>query len=204
MFYVYKITNKLNQKIYIGKSNDPLKRYRIHLKIAKGGKDKYPRKFQAIHAAIVKYGIDNFSFEILHSVNTELESFNLESKIIISLKELKIPTYNLSNGGEGNSGWRHTLASKKKMSDSRKGKTFTLEHRQALSEAQSGNKHSQFGKHQTTSWKEAKSKLTAEQVKEIKSLLTLKVKQKDIAKKYNVNASTVSMIKHHQIWSEVT
>jgi group I intron endonuclease len=193
--------NKLNEKIYIGKSKDALKRYRIHLKIAKGGKEKYPRKFQAIHAAISKYGIENFTFEILHETKTEIQSFDLEVKEISLIPFNK--KYNLSDGGEGNSGWKHTDVSKSKMSKSRKGKTFTEEHKEALSKAQSGNLHSQFGKHQTIKWKEAKSKLTAEQVKEIKSLLTLKIKQKEIAKKYNVSVPTVSMIKHGKIWSDI-
>jgi predicted GIY-YIG superfamily endonuclease len=42
---IYKITNLINGKIYIGKSKDYLKRFRTHIKIAKGGKENYPRKY---------------------------------------------------------------------------------------------------------------------------------------------------------------
>ena len=204
MFYVYCIKNKLNGKVYVGKSKDAIKRFRIHLKIAKGGKEKYSRKFHAIHAAITKYGIENFSFEILYKTLTESESFELEAKTISHLKENNLPTYNLSNGGEGNSGWHHTPESRLKMSKARKGKKFSLEHCKALSEAQSGEKHSQFGTHQTTKWKEAKAKLTALQVREIKQLLLLKTPYKKIAEIYKISISLISQIKRNKIWKEIT
>jgi group I intron endonuclease len=203
LFYVYKITNKISGKVYVGKAKDALKRFRIHLKIAKGGKEKYPRKFHAIHAAIVKYGIENFSFEISREVETEQEAFTLEKEIILHLKSNNLPTYNLSDGGEGNSGWQHTEEAKRKMSKSRKGKTFSEEHKQALSAAQSGELHSQYGKHQTIEWKENKSKLTAKQVKEIKNLLAEGIRQYDIAKSYRVSEALISLIKHGKIWSDV-
>lgn len=202
MFYVYCITNKLNKKVYIGKSKDALKRFRIHLKIVKGGKEKYPRKYHAIHAAITKYGIENFTFEILHEINTETKAFDLEMKEISFIDLDK--RYNLSNGGEGNSGWKHTEKSKKKMSKARKGKKFTTEHRAALSAAQLGELHSQYGKHQSITWKENKSKLTASQVKEIKKMLIEKQQSsRKISKMFNVSEATISMIKSGKIWSDI-
>jgi group I intron endonuclease len=204
MFYVYKITNKISGKVYVGKAKDALKRFRTHLKIAKGGKEKYPRKFHAIHAAMVKYGIDSFTFEIFREVETECEAFLVEQKTILDLKINNLPTYNLSNGGEGNSGWQHTEEAKQKMSKSRKGKIFTEEHKQALSAAQSGKLHSQYGKHQTIEWKENKSILTALQVKEIKNLLSKGILQCEIAKSYHVSQGTISYIKNGKTWSDVT
>lgn len=203
MFYVYRITNKLNNKVYIGKAKDALKRFRVHLKIAKGGKKIYPRKFQAIHAAIAKYGIDNFTFEIMHEVQTEQESFDLETKIILEIKSNNLPNYNLSDGGEGNSGWHHTNEARLKMSEARKGKVFSREHKLALSEAQRGEKSFMFGTHLTTGWKESIGKLNATQVSEIRKLLSEKMKARTIAQTYGVSESLISMIKHQKIWSEI-
>jgi len=203
MFYVYKLTNKSNFKSYIGKSNDALKRLRTHIKISKGGKAKYPRKFHAIHAAIAKYGIESFYFEILHQVESEEQAFELETNEILKIRKLGINVYNLSDGGEGNSGWHHTNESKLKMSITRKGRVFSSEHKKALSKAQSGNKHSQFGKHQDISWKEKKSKLTSKQVSDIKYLIKIGTKQSLIANTYGVSISTISMIKSGKIWNEV-
>ena len=39
MFYVYRITNKLNNKVYLGKAKDVVKRFHVHMKVAKGGKE---------------------------------------------------------------------------------------------------------------------------------------------------------------------
>ena len=60
-YIVYKFTNKLTGKSYIGKTTRRLERRRNdHIYKAKRG---YTDKF---HQAIYYYGIDNFDAEILH------------------------------------------------------------------------------------------------------------------------------------------
>lgn len=201
MFQVYKLTNKVNGKIYIGKSKDYLKRFKIHIKIAKGGKEKYPRKYQAIHAAIKKYGKINFILELLYEVNSEKESFDLEREIITFNKVNKIPSYNLSDGGEGNSGWKHSVVSKQKMSDVRRGKSHSEDHCKSLSEAQKGEKSFMYGTHLPIKWKESIGKLTYNDVNKIRKLISEKVKYKEISKNFNISQSTISMIKHNKIWN---
>lgn len=69
MIGVYKITNLINNKIYIGQSVDIKKRWRAHKRQAFiMGKeyDKY------LYRAFRKYGIDNFSFEIIEECAREL------------------------------------------------------------------------------------------------------------------------------------
>ena len=61
MIGIYKITNKINGKIYIGQSNDIKRRFLEHTY-----RDKLP-----IDIAIKKYGKENFSFEILEECPTE-------------------------------------------------------------------------------------------------------------------------------------
>ena len=63
MYSVYKITNLINQKAYIGSSVRVEKRWKEHINCSKREKDKkynYP-----LYQAFRKYGIENFSFEVL-------------------------------------------------------------------------------------------------------------------------------------------
>ena len=53
---IYKVTNKINGKVYIGQSVDIGKRWRQHM-TAKD--DIY------FHKAIQKYGLDNFIWEVI-------------------------------------------------------------------------------------------------------------------------------------------
>ncbi len=55
--YVYQITNLINNKKYIGITNNYIKRWSNH----KSGNSKN----MVIGRAIEKYGIENFKFEIL-------------------------------------------------------------------------------------------------------------------------------------------
>ena len=57
---LYKITNVINGKSYIGQSVDPKKRFASHINRSKNDSDNSP-----IHSAIKKYGKENFTLEIL-------------------------------------------------------------------------------------------------------------------------------------------
>jgi group I intron endonuclease len=101
-FCIYLITNLVNGKIYVGKSNDPQVRWRDHKKIATGGKDKYPTEFFAVHAALHKYGIDKFKFEIIEEFDSEDESYKAETRWIeFYQSDNKNNGYNCNKGGKG-------------------------------------------------------------------------------------------------------
>lgn len=67
---IYKITNKLNGKIYIGQSINPFKRFKQHCYNTQIYKS-------LINEAINKYGKENFLFEILES---DIENYNEREK----------------------------------------------------------------------------------------------------------------------------
>ena len=91
MFYtIYKITNKLNNKFYIGKhkTNDL--------------DDGYMGSGTLLHRAYQKYGTDNFTKEIILLCETESEMNNKEKELVVVDPRI---SYNLTGGGYGN--WNH-------------------------------------------------------------------------------------------------
>src|SRR5690606_32462862 len=79
---VYKITNKINQKIYIGITKRSLEqRWNAHIKDSKTSQ-------YAIHRAIRKYGLKNFIIEKINAANSLEEALNKESGLIESLDSM--------------------------------------------------------------------------------------------------------------------
>ena len=90
MFYtVYKITNHINNKIYIGKHR------------TKDLNDKYMGSGKAIYLAIKKYGKENFTKEILFVYDNEQE-MNIKEKELVNENFVRSKqSYNISLGGKG-------------------------------------------------------------------------------------------------------
>jgi group I intron endonuclease len=99
--YVYKLTNKVNGKVYVGKSNNPSERLIRHFSTAKTGSDQN-HKYQLIHKAIAKYGKENFVFKILEECMSEQIAYEQEMAWIEKLKsnDRKFG-YNQNEGGLG-------------------------------------------------------------------------------------------------------
>jgi len=192
MYYVYKITNNCNSKVYIGKATNPTNRWQAHLTVAKLGSNNPSYeglgKYNYIHRAITKYGKENFSFEVIASFTTEEESLQAEIDFI-SMYKSRYPQfgYNLTNGGEGASGRKHTEKTIAKMREKATGRLHTPETKLFLSEKRSGEDS-------------GGSKLTEEQVKEIRASDETSVV---LAKKYGVDRHTISNILLHHTWRNV-
>lgn len=162
MAVIYRATNTVNGKYYIGYAVDFEKRKNEHLYKAKRNERQY------FHNAIRKYGEDSFTWEILK------EDATLEDEIFFIEKYQSFYTYekgyNLTKGGEGKLGFipheetreklrkshtgkkptekqlqvlrsnaqkmketGHTEDTKRKISDAHKGKVFSEEHKKNIS-----------------------------------------------------------------------
>lgn len=102
MAYIYKIQNKINNKIYIGKTelNDPLKRFNEHIKASK----RNSINNRPLYKAINKYGINNFSFEVIEETDTPNER---EIYYIDKYKSYGKSGYNATLGGDGKKYIKH-------------------------------------------------------------------------------------------------
>ena len=118
---VYKITNQVNGKIYIGQTIRTLKeRRQQHIR------DAFTCNSQcAIHYAMRKYGEGSFIFETLCSCVSKADMDQKEMEMIRKLNSKRPAGYNLTDGGEGCLGLRHTKESKAKLSAANKGRKMT-------------------------------------------------------------------------------
>lgn len=92
---IYKITNKVNNKSYIGQTRYSLEfRWRQH---------QHKKDNTYFHNAIKKYGVDNFELSVLEEC--DVEQLNSREIFYIAKYNTFQEGYNLTIGGEGN----HTL-----------------------------------------------------------------------------------------------
>ena len=99
MYGIYKITNKLNNKVYIGKSSMIEERWKYHRKNYNDSSEWNISLYQAFR----KYGIDNFLFEVIEEMTEEYYnkfSDNREEYWIIYYDALA-NGYNETSGGDG-------------------------------------------------------------------------------------------------------
>ena len=125
-FCVYKHTSP-SGKCYIGITNQKPENRWGHNGfnyVIKKKDEKFKHPYFA--NAILKYGWDNFSHEILHENLSKEEACSLEQKYISMYKEGG-KSYNISDGGEGNWGYKFTDEQRKRMSEAQKGKKQSQE-----------------------------------------------------------------------------
>lgn len=101
---IYKIENLINGKIYIGKSVNIEKRFKTHINDS-FNKNK-PSYNHLIHRAIRKYGVENFSFDVIEQCSED----ELDQKEVYWIYTYNCCVldgedngYNMTRGGEGGS-----------------------------------------------------------------------------------------------------
>ena len=144
---IYKITNLVNSKVYIGASKNIVKRWGAHKKCANS----------PIHSDLETYGLDNFKFEVLlECPETMLAQWERD---MICLYDADDPEkgynnpkdrpYSLKNSEShrGKSAWNRGLKAsdeaKRKMSEAKKGRRLPEETKRKLSEANKGKSRSE-------------------------------------------------------------
>lgn len=97
--YVYTITNKINNKVYVGITNNYETRWRLHKQASVNKKHSEYNK--VLYKAFRKYGITNFTFEVLAEVDSLEEAKCKEIEYITLFECLSTQNgYNVTKGGD--------------------------------------------------------------------------------------------------------
>lgn len=205
---VYGIFSKVDDRVYIGSATNFDSRKKTHFDKLKSN----VHVNKPLQNFVNKYSIKNVEFRILAKCPSEY-LLKMEQWFINNLKpELNLAEivgrppanrkrgYKMSEEAKQNiskartgqkidrSNYVHSEETLNKISQSLKGRIITEEWKQKMREAKAkGGKY---------------SKLTVEQVKEIKSLVGTKT-DKEISQLFNCSRATVNQIKNNKIWKEV-
>lgn len=180
---VYKVTNLVNGKLYVGITSVSLEaRKSRHLSAMRlGGGVNIP-----LYNAMRKHGEENFSWEIIDRADSFEE---LKEKEKYWIKELRTYTlfkdsngYNATLGGQGTVGHKHTKESIKKMSESSRGNCNIFK---------SGTEN-------------PSAKLNEEKVSEIRKLYaTGQYNYNQLSKLFGVSTTTIGKIIRLELWRDV-
>lgn len=151
MSYIYKITNTVNNKSYIGYTKDSEKRWKGH---------QFGAGSLLIYQAIKKYGINCFKFEVIAN-----ETVDKEDEYIVKYNTIAPSGYNITKGGSlppNHKGktykeiygrrWKEQVEKRTKLQLERGGYgpvTHTKATKKKISAAVSGKNNPMYGKKQS-------------------------------------------------------
>jgi group I intron endonuclease len=129
MRYIYFFKNIVNNKIYVGQTNNISKRQRDHLRDAQNGHESL------LCRGIRKYGQDNFEFKVIEECQDE--SANEREKYWIDHFDSFNSGYNQTTGGDH---FKHSEETKRKIGNFFKGKKLSEEHKKKVAAFFTGKK----------------------------------------------------------------
>lgn len=220
---VYKITNKVNNKSYIGSSINIKMRWQKHIYDLK--KDLHPNKH--LLESYKKYGEHNFEFSILEIVEDTDQLIDREQYYLDFYKSYE-NGYNIRKFAENNFGYKHskktiekcriastgkqhTEETKKRISLSNIGKIVSEETKKKMSLAKKGKSSHWKGKKRSEKQKKIISDMAKKRIGELNPNSKIKnadiekikfmfyqekIKINTIAESFEVSRSTIKRILH--------
>ncbi len=111
---VYKITNKVNNKIYIGSTRNYIKRITSHKNLLI--KNKHPNSY--LQNSCNKYGIDCFEFSIIENIEPQSLIKSETKHISLNKSDNREFGYNQQKPSNSRAGFEHSNSTKNKISNS--------------------------------------------------------------------------------------
>lgn len=129
---VYRTTNRINGKFYIGKHTTP------------DPNDNYIGSGVVLSRAVKKHGVENFVKEVVAICDTETAAYALERELIEAIGLCSVTCYNACHGGVGFwKGMTHSLSARDKISAGNKGKVRSDAAKAKMSRAVMGRRASE-------------------------------------------------------------
>lgn len=203
---LYKITNLINNKVYIGQTIHPNKRWWEHCFHAKQKDDNLP-----IHLAIAKYGKENFKFEVLEWCENYDER---EHELILQYNSLSPNGYNILDGTSNNPVMFGEDHPRNTVSDEVVNNIYTELHNNILSDVAIASKyhttdkivrdinygitHKRDSEEYPIRIRKGRTGGLSEEIKRqiIKDLQTTTLSYSQLAAKYNVSKGMIGHINH--------
>lgn len=161
MGVVYKVTNSINNKVYIGQTIRNFNRRKTeHMNQAK---NKH-RSCAYFHSALLKYGFEAFTWEVIFESECQIELDSKEKEFIKEYNSYGAGGYNVCVGGSNNSGYKHsekTLEKRRKFKHTEKTKEEARQRMlgtKLLDETKEKIRQANLGKKASKSTKEKMSK----------------------------------------------
>jgi group I intron endonuclease len=198
LYSLYLIFNVITDKIYVGISQNPQKRWKRHKSDALNEKKKkYP-----IQRALKKYGDEYFIFKVVGEFDSWTKACEAEKQWIAEFRINNWKLYNITDGGEGTQGVKYTEERKKIMSKMNSGAGNPMYGVQLFGEA-NGN----FGKEMKLHVKETlltyRRKLTDKQIKEVRSLYAAgDYTQSKLSEMFNISLTQIHRIVRNKGWTD--
>lgn len=209
-YQIYKVTNKVNGKIYIGLTKQGIeKRWDQHVYNANY---KKPKKRTYFQRAIVKYGENNFYIKEIDTIIGLKNAKNLEMDYVAKFKSnVKDIGYNSTKGGDGGHNpetiqkLKDFFKTKEGFKERQKRSSFMKQRcqnktRNYIPTEESVSKRRETIIKSTTKYvvNNPKVKLTSEQIDGIKQMDIQGIPSREIKEKYNISHNTIIKIRNDQ------
>ena len=127
--YVYTLTDPRNgMPFYVGKGHG--KRCEFHLDEAKYYTKRKSKKLNKIRK-LMSLGMKPIITKVEENVS-DAQAIDFECLLIAEMRDIGIPLTNMTDGGDGAQGYKHTEENKRLASERQKNRVMTEEHKQKM------------------------------------------------------------------------